>query len=80
MTDDPLVLVPIPPLVTLLLHHERKKGSELTEEEVLAIRDKAVCVTMPYSIAAKVADERGYDDISPENAWEEWTAIRPSLL
>ena len=80
MSDDPVVPVPIPPLVTLLLHFEKKKGTPLTEQEVLAARDNAVCMTMRVSIRDEVARKRGYDDISLENVWEEWQAIRPSLL
>ena len=76
---DPLVLVPIPALVAILLNRERAKGSPLTEAEVLAITDKATCVALRYSAAAAIADGRGYDDIAPENVWEEWNAIRPSL-
>lgn len=79
MPDDQLVLVAIPPLVTILLHHERKKGGPLTEEEVLAIRDGAVCMTMPLGVAAQMADKRGYDDIRLENAWEDWLAVRTNL-
>lgn len=79
MDDNQLVLVAIPPLVTILLHQERKKGAPLSEEEVLAIRDGAVCMTMPYSVAAQVAKKRGYDDIRLENVWQDWNAIRPSL-
>ena len=45
--DDPLCLVFIPALVTILLNVERKTGRPLTEAEVIAIRDKAVCMTMP---------------------------------
>ena len=77
--DDPLVLVPIPALVAVLLHREQEKGSPLTEAEVLAIRDSAVCEALRYSAAAAIAEGRGYDDIAPEHAWEEWNAIRPSL-
>lgn len=77
--DKHLVIVPVPSLVATLLRAERDKGGPLTESEVLAIRDKCPSVAMPVDVAAKVSAERGYDDIDPENAWEEWQAIRPSL-
>lgn len=79
MTDEDLVIVPIPPLVTVLLSQERAKGSPLTEAEVLQIRDGVICMTMRVSAARKLAEERGYDDIDPENVWEEWQAVRESL-
>ncbi|MEG3085683.1 hypothetical protein U1707_18745 [Sphingomonas sp. PB2P12] len=72
-------MVPIPALVAILLHSDKEKGSPLTESEVLAIRDQAVCIKMSYSMAAEMAEKRGYDDIRPENLWEDWNAIYPSL-
>ena len=77
--DDPLVLVPIPALVAILLNKEQEKGAPLTEAEVLAIRDNAVCLTIRYSAAAAIVERRGYDDIVPEHAWEEWSAVRLTL-
>ena len=79
MTDDPLLIVPIPPLVMVLAFHEKEKGAPVTEEEVLAIRGKAVCMAMPQSEAAAMAAARGYDDIAPERAWEEWSVARLGL-
>lgn len=73
------MIVAIPALVAILLNHEKQKGSPLTEQEVLDIRDKAVCMTMPPDVAAEVAEKRGYDDISLDHPWEGWQAIRPSL-
>lgn len=49
--NDPLCLVFIPPLVALLYRAESTLGSPLTEAQVLAIRDNANCVTLPYSMA-----------------------------
>ena len=79
MSSDNLVIVPVPSLVAILLNRELQKGSPLTEEEVLAIRDGDECIAMPRDVAERVAEERGYDDIDPENAWEDWKAIRPIL-
>lgn len=79
MDEDDLVVLPIPALVAVLLNRERDKGSPLSEAEVLAIRDGAECVMAPADVAAKVTQERGYDDIRPGHAWEDWNAIRPSL-
>ena len=38
MTDERLVIVAIPPLVTLSLAQKKQKGSPLEEQEVLEIR------------------------------------------
>ena len=77
--SEELIIMPIPALVAVLLHGEREKGSPLTEAEVWAIRDAAHSVVTPVSVALEVAKGRGYDDIDPENAWEEWQAIRESF-
>ena len=80
MTDEKLVLAAIPSLVSILLRHEKEKGAPLDEQEVLAIRDKATCVALPVNVAAQMAKTRGYDDIRLEHAWEDWCAVRPSLI
>lgn len=76
--SEPEEVVPvfIPPLVTLLEHHEAEKGAPLTEVEVLSIRDKAVCMTMRTSHAAEMAEKRGFPDISPDTVWADWQAHR----
>ncbi len=77
--NERLHIVPVPSLVATLLHAEQDKGVPLTEAEVLGIRDKCPSVAMTDEVLSKVVARRGYDDINPENAWEEWQAIRPSL-
>ncbi len=79
MTDESLLPVFIPPLVAILLAAERKKGTPLIEDEVLAIRDGGVCMMMRQSIAVQMAEKRGYDDINPESVWEDWQRVRESL-
>ena len=79
MTDEPLVPVFMPPLVTILAQHEREKGSPLTEDEMLAIRDKSVVMMMRQSIAQQMAEKRGYPDVDPERCWQEWQERRESL-
>jgi hypothetical protein len=51
----------------------------LTEEEVVAIRDGCEAIAMPRDVVAKVAEERGYEDIDPENCWEEWQRVGVEL-
>ena len=79
MSDDPLIPVFMPPLVVLLAHDERAKGALLNREEVLAIRDRGVCVMLRQSMAIKMASQRGYDDINAESAWEDWQVVRATF-
>ena len=78
MTDK-LVPIFIPALVAVLLNREQAKGSPLTEDEVIKIRDSAECVMSPLDVIPKMAESRGYDDLDPEDVWNQWVAIRPSL-
>jgi hypothetical protein len=71
-----LVLVFIPALAPLLLRAEQEKGSPLTEQEVLAIRDAASCVAVPEEAARAIYEERGYEDIDPDHCWQAWQQLR----
>lgn len=77
---DPLVPVPIPALGVLLLNLEKQKGSPLSEQEVLEIRDKAVCMMLPLSTRRTMEEKRGYRDVNPENVWPEWQEFRAEAL
>jgi hypothetical protein len=76
---EQLVLVFIPALVTVLIAAENKKGSPLEEAEVLSIRDSAVCMAVRLSDAVEAERRRGYPDIAPETAWEDWKSLRLKL-
>ncbi|SDW79787.1 hypothetical protein SAMN05421504_1011535 [Amycolatopsis xylanica] len=77
--EDDLVIDFSPPLVAVLLAAERSKGSPLTEEEVLDIRDRATCIRLPRSVAKATAEQRGYPDLDAEQCWEQWRAARTEL-
>ncbi|WP_269915583.1 hypothetical protein [Acinetobacter sp. HY1485] len=47
-------------------------GRQLTKVEVEEIRDKATVINLPTEIAQAIVKERGYEDIDPDNVWEEW--------
>lgn len=79
MSDD-LVPVFIPALAVLLLNQERAKGAPLTQSEVEEIRDRSVVMQMAPERARAMAEERGYEDLDPERAWEEWRRVRHQLL
>jgi hypothetical protein len=72
MSDQQLIPVFIPALVTLLAHSEQLKGSPFTEQEVLEVRDKGACIMMRVDNALALDEKRGYGDIDPEQAWEQW--------
>lgn len=74
--DDPLVLMFVPPLVDVLRLLEQRAGRPLTEPEVIAARDAAVCMAMPYSAALKLDQSRPYHDIDAEHVWDEWQQRR----
>jgi hypothetical protein len=63
-------------LVALFHHQETEKRLPLTKQEVLAICNGAVCMTMKQSQAEKLAASRGFADINPARAWEDWVGVR----
>ena len=77
--EEPLVPVPIPALGALLISLEKQKGSPLSETDVIAARDKAVCIMLPVSAKLEMDKKRGYEDIDPENVWPEWLQLRSEL-
>lgn len=74
--DQDLVIVFIPALSPLLLEAENLKGSALTNDEVVRIRDNAVCVAVPRDVARAITESRGYADLDPENCWHQWQLLR----
>lgn len=77
---DRLCLVFIPALVTVLYRAESTLGEPLTEGQVLAIRNGASCVALPYDVAKAAEESRGYPDIVAEDAWNEWQRARRDLF
>lgn len=76
MADDRVRIIPVPSLVATLLNRERAKGAPLTRDEVLTIRDNCPCVAMTPEQLERVERQRGYPDIDPEWAWEQWQEAR----
>ena len=77
--EESIEIVPVPALVAVLLNKEKEKGSPLTQDEVINIHDGAACIAMPISVIPKLEERRGYADIDPEQAWEQWQEIREEL-
>ncbi len=80
MAEPKLILTCIPTLLSTLLNREQEKGSPLTKQEVLEIRDNAPAVALPEDVATKVEADRGYRDINADNVWEEWRKARVDLI
>ena len=79
MSEEKLVPVFIPALVAILVNAEDKKGSPLSYEEVIDIRDNASVIMMEKSRAGALSESRGYDDIDPENCWYDWQMCRREM-
>ena len=80
MSDsEELVIYPVPSLVATLLNRERAKGSPLTEDEVMQIRNTCTSIAVRSDVARKMDEQRGYKDIDPENCWEQWQQARKEL-
>lgn len=77
---DRLIITHIPSLVATLLNKERAKGAPLTREEVETIRDEAPARVLTPEQRAAVDKGREYDDIDPENAWEDWQVARVEFI
>lgn len=70
--NEPLVMCFIPSLASLVLAAEAEKGEVLTQAEVLAVRDSAVCIMLPSTVYDEQVRARGYKDIDPQNVWNEY--------
>ncbi len=75
-TAEELIPLPIPALVAILVNKENEKGSPLTKEEVLEIRDNATCIMLPISEKLEMEKSRGYADLDPEYVWEQWQEFK----
>jgi hypothetical protein len=78
--EQPLVPVFVPPLASFLAMAERKKGSALTAEEVVSIRDKSPCIMMQAADAAAMSEKRGFVDVNPKNCWADWHRLRVQMV
>ena len=71
-----LQLVFMPALRVILEALETKNGQPLTKKHVEAARDQGACIAMEPRDAQKLERERGYADLDPELAWEQWQFVR----
>jgi hypothetical protein len=76
LKEDHLEIIFSPSLLYLLKFKENEKGSDLTEDEVIEIRDKAIGMMIRGSMLRKIEKSQGYRDIDPENCWVEWNQYK----
>jgi hypothetical protein len=78
--DEPLVPFFIHSLAFHLAQAEQRKGAPLTEEEVLRVRDQALCVMVTVEQARAMSEARvratGRRDLDPDNVWADWQRLR----
>jgi hypothetical protein len=73
------VLQYIPSLAAILLHAEKLAGAPLTQAQVVKIRDHASVMVASEKAAQALEEKRGYKDVQPQSAWEEWKVLRTQL-
>ena len=73
-----LIPVFMPALVATLTSIEQKTGVSLTKEQVEKIRDEGTCIAMERRDSQQLEHKRGYSDIEPTLAWEQWQVVRAS--
>ncbi len=69
----------MPSLVAQLRAAEGRAGRRLNREEVETLRDQAPCVAVEPRDARALERTRGYADLDPELAWEQWSLLRTCL-
>jgi len=74
-------LVPtiIPSLVAVLSAAEGKKGRPLSRDELQTLVSNCPAIAMNPRDARALERSRGYADIEPERAWEQWQIIRQTM-
>lgn len=74
VVDEAFVFMPS--LAALLLAIEDKQGAPLTRKQVEAVVEEAVCMKMTPRDAQLMERSRGYADLDPERAFEQWVSMR----
>ncbi|HUQ06381.1 MAG TPA: hypothetical protein VM261_27950 [Kofleriaceae bacterium] len=75
---DDVVPVFVPSLAAVLTALEKKHGKPLTKKQVESARDGGACIAMTVPDLQKLERSRGYADLDPEFAWEQWKLVRKS--
>jgi hypothetical protein len=78
-TQTELHLLFVPALVVLLQALE-EKGGPLTRAQVEETTGAATCMAVKHRHAQEMERSRGYADIDPELAWEQWCVVRTNRI
>lgn len=70
---EPMVM---PPLLTSLAMKEQQLDRPLDEAEVREIVDQAVVIELDLADARAMEQARGFADLNPRRAWEQWEQLR----
>jgi hypothetical protein len=71
-----LAVVPVPALVAVLGALEQRRGRPLTRADVEETAAAATSIAVEHLDARALERSRGYADIEPERAWEQWLVLR----
>lgn len=66
----------IPSLVVRLHHLEQEKGAPLDRDDVAGVCRRAMVLWLDEASRKQLDEKRGYRDIDPDHAWEEWQTVR----
>jgi len=69
----------IPPLVATLAALEAQHGTALTRQQVENVTANSSAIAMQLQHALALERSRGYADIEPELAWEQWQIVRTAF-
>ncbi len=72
---DPVPVI-MPSLAAQLTAAEQSKGRALTRGEVEHLVEKCPAIAMQLSDTLVIERSRGYADIEPRRAWEQWQIVR----
>jgi hypothetical protein len=76
LKEKEVVRLYVPALIVLLENHENINRGSLTKSDVEEVVNKAIYMEVPPIIRENLAIKRGFTDVSPENAWAEWTEYK----
>lgn len=78
---QPTKLVPVimPSLVAMLAAKEKEQGRPLEPSEVAELVANSPCIAMERSDALSLEQSRGYADLEPCLAWEQWQIVRETM-
>lgn len=73
---DGLLIVFSPSLAANLARAERDKGTALTPDEIIRIRDNAPAIAVTAEQASALEEKRGYADVDPAQPCESWLRMQ----